>query len=424
MSTAAGSFTSDLEQDARGELQTAISGAVVSACLDAFGQRLRAIVLTGSAARHEATFVWSVGKWSVLGDAEFFLVFDERCPLPPSEGVESVRQQAERILRAQGISCYIDLSAVHPIYFIGLQPHILAYELKQCGQVLWGDRQLLGLIPPFSASDIVLEDAWRLLSNRMVEYLAVAVDLSKTDAPLSSAVFYRTVKLYLDMATSFLVFAGRYEPTYAARAARLHELLLAPPPGITPPFPLFDFADRVEFCTRFKLQQPGDRDMHDAAFTGEEAVIFWRDAVEYAHRLWRWELCQLTRSAEWLSDGELMREWMRRQSMIRRLRGWVRVFRDSGWRRSWEGWSRWLLLARQGSPRHCVYVAAAVIFFRLPVLIGLPDAGEQDGFDLVSVCRWLPLPALSSSAESGPLWARAASAVFSNYQRFVAVTRA
>jgi len=414
-----------LGRDATGsELRAAVCAAVVAVWVNSFGSRMRSIVLTGSMSRSEATFVWSSEDWVVLGDAEFFVIFEGQYALPQNKLAESLRQQIERILIENGIRCHIDLHPVHPRYLTGLQPHILAHELKQCGEVVWGDTEVLNLIPNFSVSDIPLEDAWRLLSNRIVEYLAVAAELTETRTPQSSAVFYLTAKLYLDMATSFLLFAGAYEPTYRARAAQLRGLASAPSHGLKPPFPLLAFAHRVDSFTAFKLQQPGYPEFDPTSCAGDECVSSLRDAVEYAHRLWRWELRQLTRPATELSDRELMREWMYGQSMSRRLRGWVRVFRDTGWRSNWSDWPRWMNLARRASPRHWVYAAAVEIFFRLPALVGVSDTDGQDDFDPCSICRWLPCSRLPSARESSPPWPRAAALVVSNYYRFVAITRA
>jgi hypothetical protein len=395
-------------------LQAAISAAVVAACVDAFGDRLRGIVLTGSLARREATFVRDSAGWNALGDAEFFVVFEQRCALPGAAQTESVRQEAERTLTGDGICCHIDLSPVHPEYLRGLQPHILAYELRECGQVVWGDPGLLSLIPPFPASAIFLEDAWRLLSNRMVEYLAVAADLLQPGRPLPPAAFYRTAKLYLDTATSFLLFAGEYEPTYAGRAARLRRLAAAPRPNMDPPFPLDAFADRVTFCTAFKLRGPGYREADAAAFQGEQAGVFWRDAVVYARRLWRWELRRLTGSAQGLSDRELMRAWMRRQPLHRRLRGWASVLRRCGWARSWRFWPRWVRLAAVGAPRYWVYTAAAELCFGLPE----GQAGKQP--DLKKLQSWLPLV---DTGDTRPLgWPELCGQVAENYHMFLETT--
>jgi len=411
----AGSCAFGREADC-GELRDAICAAVASSCLRCFGDRLRSAVLTGSMSRGEATFVWKSNYWQVLGDAEFFLVFQERQSLPGTRQMDAVKQEIARTLMNQAIRCPVDLSPVHPNYLKGLPPHILAYELKQCGQVVWGDANILALIPRFAVSDIPLEDAWRLLSNRMVEYLEVATDLTLNLAASSPNASYLTAKLYLDMATSLLLFVGAYEPTYRMRAEQLRQLAAALPPGLRPPFPLDDFAKCVDACTAYKLQSGKNRDIDPAPS--------WKEAVEYARRLWNWELRELTRLGAELSDDNLIREWMRRQSLMGRLRGWVRVFRDAGWRGNWIEWPRWLLLARQASPRHWIYAAGAEILFRLPSLMDRSDRTGADGFDFGALCRWLPLRSHSRATESGRPWFSAATAVVSNYRRFVAVTRA
>ncbi len=362
-------------------MQAAVSSVVVATCIRAFGERLRGIILTGSLARLEGTFVRDAAGWKALGDAEFFVVFEQRCALPGAAQTESVRQQAERTLVGEGVHCHIDLSPVHPGYLQRLQPHILAYELRECGQVVWGDAGLLSLIPQFPASALLREDAWRLLCNRMVEYLEVAADLLQPGRPLPAAVMYRTVKLYLDMATSLLVFAGEYEPTYGGRAARLRSLAAAPRPGMDLPFPLDAFAERVALCTAFKLREPGYREEDAAAFQAER---FWRDAIDYARRLWRWELCRLT-GVEGLSDRDLMREWMRRQPMHLRLRGWASILRRCGWAGSWRYWPRWIRLVALGTPRYCVYATAAELCF------GLREGQVGKPADWKELQSWLPL---------------------------------
>ena len=406
-------ITQRATEAAEAGFEMVISAATTAACVRAFGKQLRGIVLTGSLARKEATFVPGRDGWTARGDAEFFVVFHQQCSLPEVGFMESVRREVERTLVDNGIRCPIDLSSVHPSYLCGLPPSIMAYELRECGKVVWGDRELLSTIPPFPATAILLEDAWRLLCNRMVEFLGITADLLQPDRPLSPPGFYRTVKLYLDIATSFLLFAGQYEPTYAGRAARLRLLAARLCPALEPPFPLGAFAERIEFCMAFKL---GGQDM--AALQESQVGTFWRDAVQYAHSLWRWELRQLTRSADGLEDRELMRAWMRRQPVYRRVRGWLRVVRDCDWRRSCCAWPRWLVLASQASPRYWVYAAGGEIFFRLS------DAGKLADLNAHSICRWLPLMPHKRPVDSEVLWVKASAAVLSNYQSFIAATRA
>src|SRR5204862_702462 len=90
-----------------------------------------------------------------------------------------------------------------------------------CGQAIWGDAGALALIPDFSPSEIPLEDGWRLLCERIVEQLSVADQLLEWRPTLSAEAHYQTVKLYLDMATSFLLFSGVYAATCREPSKRL-----------------------------------------------------------------------------------------------------------------------------------------------------------------------------------------------------------
>ena len=49
----------------------------VALCTQVYKNRLRAIVLTGSVARDEGTFVNTAEGMTLLGDAEFFVVFHD-----------------------------------------------------------------------------------------------------------------------------------------------------------------------------------------------------------------------------------------------------------------------------------------------------------------------------------------------------------
>jgi hypothetical protein len=44
----------------------------------------------------------------------------------------------------------LDLSAVKPRYFTSLRPHMYAYELRHCGQTVWGDGGAAESIPEFA----------------------------------------------------------------------------------------------------------------------------------------------------------------------------------------------------------------------------------------------------------------------------------
>jgi hypothetical protein len=336
---------------------------VVSHCTRAFAGRLEAIVLTGSFARGEGTVRSTGDGWEVGGDAEFLLVFQAQAPLPD---LRQPRRDVESSLAGENVFVKIDLAAVHPSYLRNLQPHMFSYELHECGKVVWGDEGVLKQIPAFTAADIPLEDAWRTLMNRSIELLGAEPD----QAP------YRTVKLYLDMASSLLLFAGAYAPTYRERARRLRTL------RDDLPFSIEEFAAAVEQCTEWKLGGGGE--VPEGALT-------------CARALWRWELVRLTGAAASASNCALMRAWMRKQPLAARLRGWLFVARRLGAAGTLKSVLRWLPRLWQASPRYWVYQAASAL---------LMDGARE---------IWLPVRAPGRDPASDILW---------NYKQFLVETRA
>ena len=394
-------------------LRAAIPEEAAQACLARYGDRLRALVLTGSLARDEATFVREPGGWCLLGDADFLLVLHEGQALPPDGDLRRAADEIEAALASGGVRCHVGLAAVGPVYLRRLPPSIFAYELRACGRVVRGDGAVLRLVRAISMADIPLEDAWRLLANRIVEQLETLAD-GPGAGVTSDAGGYRTVKLYLDMATSLLLFAGGYAPTYAERLDNLRRLADGPTPRDAWPFLLGEFAEAVAACTCSKLN--GNL---PAAPTRRS---LWERAVEHAERLWRWELARLTGLGSDASNRQLLEVWMRRQSRRQRLRGWLSVLRREGWQRSWREWPRWAELALGGSPRYWVYFVAGPLFFSLPAL--LESAGrEAPSSHWGAIRRFLPVPEpLPSGGDTA--WRELAAAVAWNYSHFLVGTRA
>ena len=390
-----------------------------------FGEGLRSIVLTGSLARDEATLAREGDQWTVLGDAEFLLIFHEAAPLPSGASLNALRKEIGRALLERGIVCLVSLSASHSDYLIEIRPHIFAYELRTCGQVIWGEREILSLIPAFSPSDIPLEDGWRMLLNRMVELLEAMGERTTNPGTVSPDVQYRAVKLYLDMATSFLLFHGAYEPTYRRREERLRSLAADLTRQGNPPFfPLRAFSELVTACTEYKLSTTGP--------TGRGANIrwicrnpaFWKELVAHARALWRWELERLTGEQGQLPHRQLMKKWMRLQPAGKRLRGWAYVLRGCGWHRSWREWPHWLRRGWQASPRCWVYAAASELFFKLDdFLASAQEARCADG-EMRELWSWLPLVRKHELPPDLPAWQSLACEIGWNYHQFLESTQA
>lgn len=371
----------------------------VRLCVAAARSTSRAIVLTGSMSRGEATLKRDGAGWRALGDATFLLVFDNSAPPDVSELERSI----EASLLAEGIRCRVAVVTSTSAQLRGMKPHIYAYELRERGIVLWGRRDTLRLIQPFTATDIPQEDGWWFLCNRMIEQLESATEANGPHEN-QTVVGYRIAKLYLAMAACYLLAIGEYAPSYRERVARLEELMVShnPPPS---PIPLQRFASLVSQCTRLKLE-------------GEIAGIpgsfpQWRDAVLDAEALWRWALARITGVSATARRADLLAALAAQQSIVARAKGWARAAHVS---RSALGRNcfRWARLARSLSPRYLVYGAASELFFATAE----PKALTED--ELAEIVAPLPI----NCADDQPLsWSTTASLVAHNFHVFLESTR-
>ncbi len=395
-------------------LRHAICDSTLRECADAFGDRLRAVVSTGSLARDEASFLRRENSFVVCGDAEFLVVFKKNAALPATAALGEIRRRIERELLQRNIHCKIDLSAVHPGYFQRLPAHIFTVELKHSGRVIAGDGRILQTIPGYSAEELSREDAWRLLCNRLVEMLECAAELSGEDKRASSALRYKIVKLYLDMGASFLVFVKAFVPTYRDRSKALLRLAAEKPAATGYPFDLCGFAEIVADCTTQKLS-PGAADELSMDHT-------WQAAIHSAHALWRWELTQLVGAKTELADAELFDKWIALQPFSKRVRGWLYVLRACEWRQRHVVLLRWLNL-RRASPRHWIYLIAGSLLFPMSAD---PNSSERRGrnADVAKLARYLPLGNAAAANQPRLAWQNLACDAHRNYQQFVAGTRA
>lgn len=401
---------SDPQKD---EVVSKICDVVARECRTAFGGRLISVILTGSAARGEATIVSSGDGWKVLGDAEFLVVLHQADRSTSVRSRDAVKRESNEKLRLQGIEVTIGLGLVPISYLKGLPAYIFSYELRECGKVISGDPQILDAIPQFGASAISREDAWRLLCNRMIEQLEVVGDLERTPHQLTDSLHYATVKLYLDMATSYLVFAGAYAPTYRERAQRL--MMLASRSNDDAPFPMTDFGSRVGECTSWKLNGK-ENDLN-------RSLQFWQEAISYAHQLWRWEIMQMTGASNKSTDTELWTRLAEAMTVREKIRGWLSVVKRSSILETFRNWPRWLKLGSRATPRYWVYRAGAEVLFDFQARMAA--SSKKGPLDVADSHAVLLLPIRHRKAGTAEIsWKFVASEITANYWRYVAETRA
>jgi len=407
-----------------GEVKLRIGDTVRRWCFESIGPRLKAVVLTGSLARNEATWRQSEHGMQFLSDAEFIVILNDREEIPSPEIVTLICRGAEEELRNQGVLCKLSFGAVHEAFLLNLGETIFGHELLTCGEVLYGDPDIL-LSKARYLAHVNEEDAWRMLANRTIELLEIVPELLDGPASLSEAAQYRLTKLYCDMATSILVFKQEFVAGYQARAdklCRLYENGLL----FDLPFDADWFVDLVRRCTDYKIAHFWDG---AAPFTALASV---HQAVAVLRSLWTWELAQL-HGVTMSSPDAMLRLHMRKQNLKERLRGWAFVVRRRGVFHSLSYCWRWLRLLRFASPRYCVYAAGlnAVSSFELSVSDGtkqqsITSSGigqlTTDNRQLATLLHWLPVA--NSFARSATDAKDVAKAILWNYQEFLVETRA
>jgi len=386
-------------------------------CFQSLGPRLKAVVLTGSLARNEATWRLTGHGMQFLSDAEFIVIVKDGAKIPSSEAVTLICGAAEEELRNQGVLCKLSLGAVHEAFLLSLGETIFGYELLTCGEVVYGDPDILSNKARY-VTRINEEDAWRMLANRTVELLEIVPELVDGAALLSDAAQYRLTKLYCDMATSMLVFKQEFVAGYQARAdklSKLHERGLLS----DLPFDVDWFVSLVRRCSSYKTAHFWDG---SSPFTTSESA---RQAVAVLRSLWTWELGQI-HEVTLFSPDAMLRLHMRKQKLKDRLRGWAFVVRRRGVVDSLRHCWRWLRLLTFASPRYCVYAAGLNAVSRFEFAVS--DQAEQQSAlassgmgQPTTVLRWLPIanPLARTALDQKSL----AEAILWNYHEFLVETR-
>jgi hypothetical protein len=402
--------TGDATAPSRGaEAKFRVGDAMRRWCLQLLGPKLKAVILTGSLARNEATWREVDGTIDFLSDAEFVVILHEWADLPWNEAATLISRGAEEELRNVGISCKLSLGAVHESYLSRLGETIFGFELLTCGEVLYGDPKLLLSRAPHADIQVTLEDGWRMLANRTVELLEILPELAAGKALLSDAAQYRLTKLYLDLATSLLVFKREFVAGYQARADRLRELQERDALGDLP-FNADQFIEIVCHCAAYKITS-----MWTGASPFAERKCVGR-AIADLLNLWSWELAQMS-STEIGSPDSLLRLHMRNQCMKARLRGWLFAVRREGMVAALHHGLRWFALFRIASPRYCVYAAALNIWNTVQL-----DDSQNLGVDLGAAGRWLPVVRRTDAPVRNDITG-VVSTILWNYLEFLVETR-
>ena len=339
---------------------------VLDHCVSAIGKvsndhSLTALILTGSFSRGEGSiFLDDSSVAHVLGDIEFFVVLAEgERHADVHSLLAALSLDVERQLCEQQINCKIEFSPVARNYFRRVRPNIFNYELLKHGKVVFGDKNILHEIPSFGSDRIPPEDGFFLLCNRIVEQLIATRSLRGNPSDFR----YQILKLYLDMAGSYLVVSGRYAPTYAERVDLCEEAMVTDNVIISDDRRKL-FQDILASCTAYKLNpNTTDCPLMSEESSSENLWKLFQEAAPFCKDIWLWEIQQLFGITE---NGTVWTVLANRRFKLRFIiREWLKFFIVA--HRVGRKLSVWRAICQfsKGTPRTLIYSAAAHMYFCL-----------------------------------------------------------
>ncbi|MBU1568068.1 MAG: hypothetical protein KJ630_20895 [Proteobacteria bacterium] len=360
------------------------------------------VILTGSFSRGEGSVLFMPsGEALILGDIEFIVVTKLGSDLGHiAMLLKSAAKKVELSLKEKSISCLIDFSPVARSFLKRAKPSIFIYELLLNGKVVYGDSNILGELPVFTASHIPKCDAFYLLCNRIVEQLSYFKKMSLSDLT-DVDMYYPLVKLYMDMAGSFLIITDRYEPSYSLRYERFAQMNAS---DCFVDGDLFSvFVKRLEEMTKFKLH-PNNANAILSDISPETVRNMFCDSIEFARHLWLWEIRQLTNNKNIYDLGVSFQTIMKVFPVKAKVRGWLKFIKIASDISEPLSFKKIFRLYFVGPPQILIYCAAAELYFSL-------QRGEE--CDVKKVMHFLPTQATAANQQE------AISAVVDAWNKFI-----
>ncbi len=230
--------------------------------------QVRSIYLCGSFANNEGTvLIGEKEKPIILSDIDMAVVTDDVDTLKRIYGKRRIlSERAQRSMPGIYFEGNIDIGVMTPGDLNSLPPSPGVYEMRNNGVVLYGDPQVLSIIPDYSRGDISGYQGLVLLENRMASLLGTLVEPARSELSGYMKGWYQISRVYTDLALAAICITGDYVSGYRARMnylkeERNNELMRR--------FISSDLLDKMKIWTEFKLKP----DMTSGVNNEEEAVI-------------------------------------------------------------------------------------------------------------------------------------------------------
>ncbi len=317
---------------------------------------IEAVILTGSAARCEASVLPTAAGFRLLGDIEFLVILRS-----PMDWVAVRREMLELSRRAThdvgngGCWASIEYGPAGLAYLQrNIRPCIFAYDLRTHGQVLWGRQDILSEIRPFGVEAIAPEDALNLLMNRMIELSMLANPARAAGVYATQDRLYHHTKVMLDLAGSALAFAGRHVPRYSERGRGFRELL-----AIEPALPAA-LLDTKPFCTALDHAVICKSEPTEARLSSPHGLAAEQQQVTWGCQLWLWEMQRLIgRPVTGFEDA--LHAYIAHEPLARRLKGWAKFLLHPLRPPDALSWPRLARLLLRASPHTLTYATALLM---------------------------------------------------------------
>jgi len=220
--------------------------------VDRIGERnVRTVILSGSFALNEGSVLFLESGPLFLSDIDLLIVLDSPEAHAWAYGHRSELGEAcEGLLPDAAFSGRFDVGTFLPGELRRLPSRPGVFDLKAHGVVLWGDGDVLSLVPGYRESQIGGEEALVLLENRVLSLLGEYPGSDAATSDITPSFRYGIARVYTDIATAALCLAHSYHPGYAVRARLVEERADAGPIDRLVPRSL---VAQVVRWTRFKL---------------------------------------------------------------------------------------------------------------------------------------------------------------------------
>jgi hypothetical protein len=190
----------------RDEIARRVQGFVADLRETTIWPQVRAVVVSGSAAREEE--IWEGDK--LISDIDMMVVTD-RPSLRLAGAIEAVIDRHSAVGISGGRETLKALRNYGMLSF---------YEARHNGVVVAGDCSVLRAIPMEGPGDIPKWEAVRVIGNRILEHVKASEGLNSWDVAVS--------KTYEALAEACLVLERRYRPSYRERLAEIEKKPLTP----------------------------------------------------------------------------------------------------------------------------------------------------------------------------------------------------